>query len=277
MSKTAVQMRYMEFIRRTGRIESADSVREFLHLEILRILSAQNSRDLILHGGCKTRYIDGSPRYSTNMDFSMDGMLENSLEQKKEIIHSAVDPLLRELANTGITLDPFRERWHNNDTGLKLCFKGNQLKELFPMLFADHPGDINFNIDIDALLPGENVRIASTIPDRSLHILVLEDKTHMARKAATVLLRNQLRDLYDLDQYITRETHYDLNVVRLRLNTPSLTHKELVEQLCQRIGELDLQTRAHQLHLPNEAELASFLIVPDRIKAIQAMRSAEPE
>jgi hypothetical protein len=212
-----------------------------------------------------------------DMDFSMAGMLENSLEQKKEIIHSAVDPLLRELAKTGITLEPFRERWHNNDTGLKLCFKANQLKELFPRLFADHPGDINFNIDIDALLPGENVRVASTIPDRSLYILVLEDKTHMARKAAAVLLRNQLRDLYDLDQYITRETHYDLNVVRHRLDSPSLSHEELVDQLCRRIEELDLQTRAHQLHLPNEAELASFLIVADRIRAIRTMHPAEPE
>ncbi len=70
MNEAAVQMRYREFSRRTGRTESADSVREFLHLEILRILSAQNLRTLILHGGCKTRYIDGSPRYSMDMDFS---------------------------------------------------------------------------------------------------------------------------------------------------------------------------------------------------------------
>ena len=277
MSKTAVQMRYLEFVRRTGRIESSDSVREFLHLEIMRILSARNSCDLVLHGGCKTRYIDGSQRYSMDMDFSMNGMLENSLEQKEQMIHNAIDPLLRELVNTGITLQLFRERWHNQATGLKLCFKANQLKELFPRLFVDHPGDINFNIEIDALLPEEHVRVASTIPDRSLNILVLEDKTHMARKASAVLLRNQLRALYDLDLYINRKTHYDLNVVRRRMNMPALTHEELVEQLCRRIDQLDIPTRAHQLHLPDKAELASFLIVSDRIKAIRTMCPGEYE
>ena len=86
MTDTAVQIRYREFVRRTGRTESSDSVREFLHYEILRILSAQNSSDLVLHGGCKTRYIDGSPRYSMDMDLSMAGLLDCPGNRKEKRI-----------------------------------------------------------------------------------------------------------------------------------------------------------------------------------------------
>lgn len=272
MNNTATQVRYREFVRRTGRSESPDSVREFLHLEILRILSAQNPHDLVLHGGCKTRYIDGSPRYSMDMDFSLSEILDCSREESEAIAHGAIDPVLRALVHVGITLDPLRERWHRGDTGVKLCFKANRLKELFPQLFAGHPGDINFNIDIDALLPGERVQTAATIADRSLRILVLEDATHMARKAAAVLLRNQLRDLYDLDLYITRGVQYDLPVVRRRLDIPDLSHEALVERLCRRVKELDMKGRAHQLHLPSESELAVFLVSADRIAAIRNMR-----
>jgi len=272
MSKSAVQMRYREFIRRTGRTESANSVREFLHHEILRILSAQNPNALILHGGCKTRYIDGSPRYSMDMDFSLSNMVELSKEERETIVHHAIDPILRELDNAGITLDRFRERWHRGEAGVKLCFKANRLKDLFPKLFADQPGDINFNIDIDALLPGERVQVSATIADSTLRILVLEDATHMARKAAAVLLRNQLRDLYDLDMYINCGTHYDLNVVRHRLNTPDLSHEDLIERLCKKIQELDLKGRAHQLHLPNESAVNTFIVLSDRIAVIQKMQ-----
>ncbi|MFA6691565.1 MAG: nucleotidyl transferase AbiEii/AbiGii toxin family protein [Saccharofermentanales bacterium] len=272
MGKSAVQIRYKEFIRRTGRAESADSVREFLHHEVLRILSAQNPSALILHGGCKTRYIDGSPRYSMDMDFSLSNIHECSREEREAIVHRAIDPVLRELDNVGITLDRFRERWYRGETGVKLCFKANRLKDLFPRLFADQPGDINFNIDIDALLPGERVQVSTTIADSTLRILVLHDATHMARKAVAVLLRNQLRDLYDLDMYINGGTHYDLDVVRHRLNAPSLSHEGLIERLCEKTQELDLKGRAHQLHLPNESAVNAFINLDDRIAAIKKMQ-----
>jgi len=271
MSKAAVQIRYREFVRRTGRTESADSVREFLHLEILRILSAQNLRDLILHGGCKTRYIDGSPRYSMNMDFSLNNFIDLSREQREMTVRHAIDPIIRELDNIGIKLSRGREKWHRGETGVKFGFKANTLKEIFPNLFADHPGDINLNIDIDALLPGERVQVASTIADNSLRILVLEDSTHMARKVAAVLLRKQLRDLYDLDMYINRGIRYDLAVVRHRLQMNELSHEELLKLLCKRIEELDLKGRAHQLHLPTESERISFVISADRIANIKKM------
>lgn len=272
MSKAATQVRYHEFIRRTGKTESSDSVREFLHIEILRILSSRNPHDLVLHGGCKTRYIDGSPRYSMDMDFSMRAMIDGSRSDRETLVHQAIDPVMRELEHVGITLDTFRERWHRDDTGVKLCFKANRLKDLFPAIFAGQAGDINFNIDLDILLPGERIRSAAVIADRSLRILVLDDATHMARKISAVLLRNQLRDLYDLDLYITRGTQYDLPVARLRLQLPDLSHDDIINRLCQRIEEWDITARAHQLHLPSEAELAAFLITTDRIATIRKMR-----
>ncbi len=272
MSEFAAQIRYREFVRRTGRDESSDSVREFLHLEILRIISAQEMRGLILHGGCKMRYIDGSPRYSMDMDFSLSNFLNIQKKDREVMVHHALDPVIRELGNVGIKINCVREQWHRGDIGMKLCFKANTLKEMFPRLFVDHPGDINFNIDIDALLPGERVQVSSPITDRSLQILVLEDSSHMARKAAAVLLRKQLRDLYDLDMYINRGVRYDLEVVRTRLRMPNLTHEELERLLCERVHELDLRKRVHQLHLPSESARMSFIEPSERIANIRNMR-----
>ena len=272
MSNSAIKARYREFINRTGGNESADTVREFLHYEILRILSVLNPYDLILHGGCKTRYIDGSPRYSMDLDFSMKKITEVPQAERAHVVHKAIKPLLRELENTGLILTQSRERWHKGEAGVKICFKANQLKEIFSDLFINHPGDINFNIDIDSLLPGEQVKFAPLIADRSLQILVLEDSTHMARKAAAVLLRTQLRDLYDLDLYINHETHYDLNVVKHRLKDENLTHPQLIERLCEKIESMDLKARAHQLNLPTEAEVEAFIVTADRIAAIRKMK-----
>jgi hypothetical protein len=272
MHEAAVQMRYREFTRRTGRTETADSVREFLHLEILRILSALDVRGLILHGGCKTRYIDGSPRYSMDMDFSLSDFRDTPREERAPAVHRAIDPVIRELGNLGIELKPVREQWHRGETGVKLCFKANVLKDMFPKIFVGHPGDVNLNIDVDALQAGESVEVSSPIADHSLRILVLQDSSHMARKAAAVLLRKQLRDLYDLDMYINRGIRYDLAIVRHRLHMPELSHEELVSLLCQRIGELDLEGRAHQLHLPTESERTSFVVASERIANIERMR-----
>lgn len=275
MSDAATKMRYREFVRRTGRSDSVESVREFLHIEMLRILGIQNPCNLILHGGCKMRCVDGSPRYSMDMDFSLMDFAGRSREEMASMVYRAVNPLLRKLARVGIVLESPRERWHSDDTGVKLCFKANALKDLSPKSFAGHPGDMNFNIDFDPLLPEEQVQIASPIADRSLQILVLDDSTHMARKAAAVLLRSQLRDLYDLDLYIARGTGYSLPVARRRLQSPDLTHEDLIERLCERVGELDLQARAHQLHLPSEVERNAFLIPGDRIAAIGNMRMSQ--
>ncbi len=272
MNESAVQIRYREFVRRTGRTESPDSVREFLHLEILRVLSAQNLPDLILHGGCKTRYIDGSPRYSMDMDFSLSPFIDLSREERAEAVDRSIDPVIRELEHVGISLTRVREKWHRGDTGVKLCFKANVLKDLFPRLFADHPGDINFNIYIDSLLPGEQVQVAALIADPSLQILVLEDSSHMARKAAAVLRRKQLRDLYDLDAYINRGVRVDLAVARTRLQMPNLSQEELVQLLCKRVETLDIEKRIHQLHLPTEAERAAFIDPAARISNIKRMQ-----
>ena len=271
MHESAVQTRYREFTRRTGRTETADSVREFLHLEILRVLSAQDTHGLILHGGCKTRYIDGSPRYSMDMDFSLSDFVGIPREERLAAVHRAVDPMVSELGNLGIEFKPVREQWHRGENGVKLCFKANVLKDMFPRAFANHPRDINFNIDIDSLLAGERVVVSSPIADHSLRILVLGDSSHMARKAAAVLLRKQLRDLYDLDLYINRGVRYDLAAVSNRLHAPELSHEELVARLCLRTEELDLKARAHQLHLPTEAERVAFVVPADRIANIKRM------
>lgn len=274
MGSAAIRHRYREFIRRTGRAEVPETVREFLHLEILRTVSVQHQTQLILHGGCKTRYIDGSPRYSLDMDFSLDGLLEADRPEREALVHRTIAPILRELEHLGIPLDCTGERWHRGDRGIKLRFKAYRLKATFPLVFADHPGDLNFNIDIDALFPGEQVRVAVPIADPSLQLLVLADATHMARKAAAVLLRNQLRDLYDLDLYIRRDVRYDLAIARQRLDSPNLSHEELVSQLCKRVEALDLQSRGHQLHLPSRAERDAFLVTAERIAMIRRM---EPE
>lgn len=271
MTEFALQMRYREFVRRTNRVESSETVREFLHLEILRILSALNMPDLVLHGGCKTRYIDGFPRYSMDMDFSINNFKQLPHDQQEAVIRRTLSPILRELNHLGIPLTHIRDRWHRGDSGVKVCFKANTLKSVFPRLFADHPGDINFNIDLDSLLPGEKAQTASLIADPSVQLLVLTDATHMARKAAAVLLRKQLRDLYDLDMYITRGTHYDLAVASTRLQMPALTHTELVERLCKRVDELDIKQRIHQVHLPDEPSRIAFGDPLARIANIKRM------
>lgn len=270
-----MQVRYREFTRRTGRSESKESVREFLHHEILRVLSARNPGPLVLHGGCKTRYVDGFARYSMDMDFSLHGLAKGTVPQREEAIHNALDPVLAELARQGIPLERSKERWQRGQTGVKLCFKANVLKELFPAVFVDSPGSVNFNINVDALYPGEQVATATLIADSALRIIVLSESSHMARKATAVLRRNQLRDLYDLDAYIRRGTRYDLDVVRTRLGEPDLTHDVLVERLRERIRGLDLKARSHQEHLPNMTEVEAFVVLEDRLAMIGQMSPVE--
>jgi hypothetical protein len=271
MSETALHIRYLEFIRRTGRPDTSDSVNEFVHTEILRLLSRSNPFDLILHGGCKTRYIDGSPRYSMDMDFSARQFFDFSKPEMEELVKQTTTTLLHQLQQLGITLEHARDRWHRGESGVKICLKANHLKELFPAQFANRPGDINLNIDIDSLLPGESIKTNTLISDPSVRILVLDDSTHMARKASAVLLRNQLRDLYDLDLYITRGIQYDLPLVAARLNIPDLSHPILVEKLCQKVESLDLQARAHQLHLPTQVDQTAFLNKTTRIATLKQM------
>jgi hypothetical protein len=50
---------------------------------------------------------------------------------------------------------------------------------------------------------------------------------------------------------------------------------QLLKRLSQRIEGLDLQGRAHQLHLPSEAEREAFLVMSDRIAAIRGMQPRE--
>ncbi len=73
----------------------------------------------------------------------------------------------------------------------------------------------------------------------------------------------------DLD--INRGVRYDLAVVRTRLRMPTLIHEELLRLLCERVQELDLKKRVHQLHLPSESARMSFVEPSKRIANIRKM------
>lgn len=231
MNNRAIQIRYEEFIRSTGRVRSVQTIREFIHFEILRGISHLYSAKLYLHGGCFMRYVNGSNRYSLDIDLSVTDFAVRDKDVIQSFSHELEQGITGYLKKSGFLLESSIHRLHANNGGIKLRFKMNQLKELFADIFSTHPADININIDLDTLLPCEHTRIANLISDPSIRIPVLAESSHMARKITAVLQRTQLRDFYDLEQYLRQGVSYDLDVVRARLEDNNLSHDIIAEKL----------------------------------------------
>lgn len=257
MNNFAVQQRYQDFIRRTAKSESAESVLEFLHLEIVAVVNQIYAGELVLHGGAYMRYFLGSTRYSLDLDFASRSIPKGHEDLIVKWGLELSDRILTELNKNGIELLALKPRCHKGATGLKLKYKANQLKEIFPYLYENYRRDINFNIDIDLLYKSDQPVSATPAVNVSLQTQVLGEPQHMSRKIMAVLNRNQLRDLYDLLYYIEKGIQYDALVLS-EICAREVCFEEIKKELVNKIKSMEIQDRLHQLHLPSKEDLLRF-------------------
>ena len=173
-------------------------MREYLHARILAALQEQGAMiPLAFHGGTALRFLFQLPRYSEDIDFSLE------LPQKKYNFQSTLDSISKQLILEGY---PIKVKFNDQKTVQHafLVFPGL----LYELGLSPHV-DQNFSIklEVDMRPPPGAVLAISLIRYRELFLNIQHhDKASLlARKVHAVLQRKNLkgRDIFDLVWYLS--------------------------------------------------------------------------